>query len=179
MSDTLIAPAVSSLLQCLCEALNDVYAADPENRPRECCYRVGEAVSADASAYEDLCCSGLAWARLAGIFPASDEFPNPDTDTIISPCGIQAWGATIEIGVLRCAPTGSATSIPTCGQWTDLFDLVTRDSQAMRQAFCCWIPQFETQSVALGSWTPLATSGGCAGGSWEVTVQIINDCQDC
>ena len=177
MSDLLILPVAQSLLTCLCEALPLEMAVDKV--PDECCFRTGEIVSSDASAYEDLCCSGLAWVRPVTMFSASDDFPNPDTSSVVDACGPFAWGLTLEMGVLRCAPTGSATAIPTCAEWTELNTDIFNDARAMRRAMCCWIGQFDPSSVAIGAWQPLPTTGGCAGSTWQVTVQIINDCEPC
>jgi len=89
MSDLLILPVAQSLLTCLCEALPLEMAVDKV--PDECCFRTGEIVSSDASAYEDLCCSGLAWVRPVTMFSASDDFPNPDTSSVVDACGPFAW----------------------------------------------------------------------------------------
>jgi hypothetical protein len=177
VSDTLILPMAELLLTCFCEALTVQHTA--ANRPAHCCLRVGESVSADASPYEDLCCEGLAWVRIDSIFASNDEFPNPDTQVPVTGCGVSAWGVVLEMGVLRCAPTGSTTAVPTCSEWTALAVNVTNDARAMRDAICCLTAQLDPSSVAIGSWNPLPTTGGCAGGSWQISVQIANDCEDC
>lgn len=177
MADTLILPMAERLLECLCAALIEHHEA--ADRPENCCIRVGESVSADASAYEDLCCSGLAWVRIDSIFASNDEFPNPDTQVPITGCGVSAWGVVLEMGVLRCAPTGDINTIPTCNDWTALAVNVANDARAMRDAICCLTAQLDQQSVAIGSWQPLPTTGGCAGGAWQISVQIPNDCEGC
>lgn len=178
MTDTMIQPIAQEVLDCLCAALITEHGLptmlEGGTRPSSCCFRVGEIASMDASEFEDLCCSGLAWVRVADIFSSSTDFPTPDTLTVWTGCGPQAWGVVFEVGVMRCAPTGSVESIPTCDDWLALQDLVMRDAKAMRQAFCCLFNQFDPGSIALGSWVPLPTTGGCAGGTWQVTVQIIN-----
>lgn len=175
--DNLILPMAERLLACLCIALEANHT--PENRPAHCCLRVGEAVSADASLYEDLCCEGLAWVRIDGVFASNDEFPNPDTQSVVTGCGVYAWGVTLEMGVMRCAPTGDISTIPTCDEWTALAVNVANDTRAMRDAMCCLIEQLDPSSVAIGSWAPLPTTGGCSGGAWQITVQVMNDCEDC
>lgn len=178
MPDTLIYPVVQELLSCLCAALDTEYGDSPF-KPQHCCVRAGESVSADASIYEDLCCEGLAWVRMNTMYVTNDEFPNPDTVAAVSGCGVQAWGLELEMGVLRCAPTGSISEIPTCEEWTTLTSNVARDAKAMRAAMCCLINRLDPYSVAIGQWSPLPTTGGCAGGSWNLTVQIVNDCEGC
>lgn len=177
MADTLILPVAQQLLTCLCEALPLEMAANKV--PEQCCFRSGEIVSADASVYEDLCCSGLAWVRPVTMFSSGEDFPNPDTAVVTNACGPYAWGLTLEMGVMRCAPTGTMSTIPTCTDWTDLNTDIFNDAKAMRRAICCLTAQFDPSSVAIGTWTPLPTSGGCAGSTWQVTVQIINDCEGC
>lgn len=180
LTDNLILPAAERLLFFLCQALEEVH--EEEFRPLNCCLRVGESVSADASTYEDICCEGLGWVRVNQMFASNNEFPNPDTAEVIS-CAIYAWGVILEMGVIRCAPTGDIDTIPTCAEWTQLSINVANDALAMRKAMQCFIEEqnanFDNRSVAVGSWDPLPTSGGCAGGTWDITVQIINDCEGC
>jgi hypothetical protein len=181
MADLLVKPISDALLACFCEALINQHGTtlmvDGGTLPGECCYRVGEAVSADASEYEDLCCSGLAWVRIDDIFSTSDDFPAPDTSVVITGCGPLAWGVVLEMGVLRCAPTGDISTVPTCEEWTAMQEAIFLDQAAMREAMCCLIGQLDPSSVAIGSWNPLPTSGGCGGSTWQITVQI--PCGDC
>lgn len=178
MTDTMIQPVAQQLLDCFCAALITEHGLptmlEKGTRPSECCFRVGEVASMDASLFYDLCCSGLAWVRVADIFSSATDFPTPDTLTVWNGCGPQAWGVVFELGVMRCAPTGDIATIPTCDEWTELQVNVMKDAKAMRQAFCCVFGQYDPGSIALGSWAPLPTTGGCAGGTWQVTVQIIN-----
>jgi hypothetical protein len=178
MTDTLIQPMADELLACFCAALTTEFGsttiAQGGLRPTECCMRVGEIVSMDASVYEDVCCTGLAWLRVVDIFASSNDFPAPDTTIVWTGCGPVAWGVVFELGVARCAPTGTIDTIPTCDDWTALQSLIMRDAKAMRQAFCCLFSQLDPSTVAVGSWAPLPTSGGCAGGTWQVSVQIQN-----
>lgn len=178
MADTMIQPLAQDLLDCFCAALITEHGTttmvNGGTLPGECCFRVGELASMDASQFEDLCCSGLAWLRVADIFSTSTDFPAPDTTVVWSGCGPMAWGVTFELGVMRCAPTGDISTIPTCDEWTALQVNVMKDAKAMRQAFCCLFAQLDPSSVAVGSWAPLPTTGGCAGGTWQVTVQVRN-----
>lgn len=177
MTDTMIQPIAEDLLECFRVALlaeHGTVEMPTGTMPSEVCFRVGELASMDASAFQDLCCSGLAWLRVVDIFASRTDFPTPDTLTVWNGCGPVAWGAVFELGVMRCAPTGDIYTIPTCEQWTDLQVNVMKDAKAMRQAFCCLFNQLDPGSVALGSWEPLPTTGGCAGGTWQVSVQILN-----
>ena len=177
MTDTMIQPIAEDLLECFRTALlaeHGTTLMPTGTMPSEVCFRVGELASMDASLYQDLCCSGLAWVRVADIFSTSVDFPAPDTLVVWTGCGPQAWGVVFELGVMRCAPTGDISTIPTCDEWTALQTNVMKDAKAMRAAFCCLFNQLDPGSVAVGSWAPLPTTGGCAGGTWQVTVQIIN-----
>lgn len=178
MTDTMIQPVAAMLLECFRNALLAEHGPglmpNHGTMPSEVCYRVGELASMDASLFQDLCCSGLAWLRVADIFSTSEDFPAPDTLVTWTGCGPMAWGVVFELGVMRCAPTGDIATIPNCDEWTTVQYNIMNDAKAMRQAFCCLFAQFDPSSIALGSWTPLPTTGGCAGGTWQVTVQIIN-----
>jgi hypothetical protein len=184
MADTTVTPVAEALLACFCAALEDQHGTvrmPAGTMPSECCLRVGEIVSADASTFQDLCCSGLAWVRVADIFASSTDFPAPDTPVVLN-CPIPSWGVVFELGVMRCAPTGDINTIPTCDEWTNLFELVMQDAAAMRAAGCCLATypglQLDHSSIAFGSWAPLPTSGGCAGGTMQISVQIVN-CESC
>lgn len=183
MADTMIQPVAQQMLDCFCAALITEHGLptmlEGGTRPSQCCFRVGELASMDASEFEDLCCSGLAWVRVVDIFSSSTDFPTPDTLNVWTGCGPMAWGVVFELGVMRCAPTGSIEQIPTCDEWTNLQSLVMRDAKAMRAAMCCMFNQYDPGSVAIGSWNPLPTTGGCAGGTWQVTIQVINDNSEC
>lgn len=173
----MIQPYAAMLLECFRNALLAEHGPTlmPKGTmPSETCYRVGEAASMDASEFEDLCCSGLAWVRVDNIFSTAVDFPTPDTLSVWTGCGPMAWGVVLEMGVMRCAPTGSIETIPTCDEWTALQYAVMADAKAMRQAACCLFNQLDPGSLAIGSWSPLPTTGGCAGGVWPVTIQILN-----
>lgn len=178
MTDTMIQPVAAMVLECFNNALLAEHGPGRMplhgTMPSEVCYRVGELASMDASLYEDLCCSGLGWVRVADIFSTSTDFPTPDTLNVLTGCGPMAWGVVFELGVMRCAPTGDIATIPTCEEWTNLQVNVMKDAKAMRQTFCCMKDQFDPSSIALGSWAPLPTTGGCAGGTWQFSVQILN-----
>lgn len=180
MADLMVRPAAIQLLECFRTALVAQHGSTlmpAGSMPTEVCFRVGESVSADASVYQDLCCSGLAWVRITDIFGAAQDFPAPDTSVVISGCGPLAWGATFELGVIRCAPTGDEYTVPTCDDWTLLQEFIWLDQAAMRQAMCCMVGLYDPGTFAIGSWNPLPTSGGCAGGTWNL--QMLFDCGDC
>lgn len=178
MTDTMIAPIAQQVLDCFCAALITEHGVatmlEGGTRPSQCCYRPGELASMDASLYEDLCCSGLAWVRVTDMFSSSTDFPTPDTLNVWTGCGPMAWGVVFELGVMRCAPTGSVAAVPTCEEWMALQANIFKDAKAMRTAMCCLKNLYDPGSLAIGSWEPLPTTGGCAGSTWELTVQVLN-----
>ncbi len=53
------------------------------------------------------------------------------------------------------------------------------DAKAMRAAACCFEELYDAQTVALGQWSPAGPDGGCIGSTWQVSVEILNECEDC
>lgn len=137
------------------------------NVPAQFCLRVGE-----VAMELDECCAGLAYVKITSIYPSDVEFPSPRTDSPVTGCGITAWGVELEMGVLRCAPTGTQMKGPTCTEWTTIAGQVADDARAMRMALCDFIDHYDPNTLAVGSWGPIDPQGGCTGGVQSVTVQI-------
>jgi hypothetical protein len=166
VSDKVVMPLAREMLACL-----DQEIAKVENPPMYVGLRSGNVVAHLMSTTEDECCSGLAWVRPArfyptgaGAFPAQDEAPIKG--------GTRAWGVTLELGVVRCAPTPDADQIPTTEEWDAVTQAVMDDGAAMRRAVCCFIDAKDGRSsrVLVGEWLPLDIEGGCVGGFMQVTV---------
>lgn len=163
--------AADALRACLEDAL-----ASRDDPPAETCLRAGVEVPLNLGTDTNECCSGLAWVRVAQIEPvvpfAGNENPCPATGFVI----------TLELGVARCSPYGTVGAGPTCTEWTNLAILMDNDASAMREAVCCYATAVaEGDDLVLevrpGVWLPLDISGGCAGGTMQVTVTY--DCSDC
>lgn len=168
--DLSVRPVVDILVACLEQAVATV-----PKPPKVTCLRPGEQVALMlSSAGRDECCEGLAWVRVASIYP-SNTFPAQDIT--VAGCGVVAWAATIELGVARCAPTPPAEEIPSCEEWTDATYAILDDAAAMRRALCCFAAAEKYRLMLPGIWTPLPIDGGCMGGTMLVTV-AIGDC-DC
>lgn len=160
-------PLAKVLLNCLQEVLT----TQTDNPPQHFALRVGEQVPFDLSENEDLCCEGLAYVKINRVYP-STAFPNEDEGFM--PCGPLAWAADLEMGILRCSPTGDINFMPTDAEWADATELVAEDSAAMRLAIACfrdrvsegieWVPR---------SWIPIGPVGACTGGTQIVTVGFI------
>lgn len=168
--DQMILPAAEQFLNLMCARL-----ASQPNPPAECCLRVGD-VAQDAGEYEDKCCSGLAWVRVTGIFPTGVGFPNPETDFPVDGCGTKAWGVTLQVGVFRCAPVGTAARGPSCEEWTAATVQVLDDDHAVRLALCDLIELKDPGTVSIGQWADIGPIGGCTGG-YRTVVILVDECE--
>lgn len=175
--DTMFLPVAQNLLACLCFELNS-----RPNPPQICCLRGGEAVIQDAGILLDECCKGQAYVRIVGVSPTGHggeaPFPSPSTDFPVTGCGVPAWNLVLEVGVFRCAPTGSANLPATCAAWNTAVALQQQDMVAVKAAICCLIATLDPQSVAIGTWEPQGPDGGCLGSTWQITVEVDN-CEGC
>lgn len=167
-------PMATALLACFEEEVAKVL--DP---PASVGLRPGQQVDALLSVNEDECCEGLGWVRIDDVFPSSDErFPLQD-QTAGAWCNPRTWAVRLEMGVVRCAPTPDAYSIPTNAEWRDLVERHMQDAAAMRRSVICCFGELDI-SFLLGNWTPLPVSGRCSGGTTMVTVaaEYIDCCGD-
>ena len=171
---------VETLLSCLCEAVSG--AANP---PQNCCLRVGEEVVADADLYTDLCCEGLAYVSLGEIYPVVDSFPEHSIVTQANQvCNFPSWAISLKMGIIRCIPTGTDTTMPTCADWTAAAMQQLVDAQSLARAACCfkasWIfsEPGTGMSVVIGSNIGGQPEGGCIERSVSLQVQTIN-CGTC
>lgn len=168
----------TALVVCLADAFEDDAGA-----PAEICHRPGQEAPLNFGTAQDECCTGLAWVRIASIEPVVDplEGENPD----FNHCTSGDRRVVLELGVARCNPTGTQAAGPTCEQWTELAQRIDLDAAAMRRAVCCADaallgpapPDHTVYRVRPGAWTPMGSSGGCAGGTMSVTVWL--DCSEC
>jgi hypothetical protein len=172
VTDQSVTPVAELLLECLRQAVADLGDA----APKLVGMRPGLQVDLLMSTYLDECCQGLAWLRLASMYP-SDNFPAPDQEA--SRCGPLRWAAVFELGIARCAPTPPANMLVTPQQWTTAQLAVFDDSAALRRTLCCFGGAERDRLTVAGAWTPLPTAGGCLGGTQLVTVAIDEcDCTD-
>lgn len=162
-----------SLRACLEAAL------EGDTAPAEVCVRAGQEVPLNVGSAQDECCSGLGWVRVVSINPVTaDAINDPDDNA----CAAVEQLVQFELGVARCMPFGDRSAGPSCDQWNAVALLIDDDARAMRRAVCCYAdttdPDFGPVSrVRGGVWEPLEFSGGCAGGTMQVTV--LMSCGDC
>jgi len=138
------------------------------NPPAATCFRTGQYALLDAGSSMNDCCDGLAWVRIVSIDPVT-EFGTTQTN----PCA-GGYQVTYELGVARCQPFGDERSGIDCDTWAALALQIDDDAEAMRSAVCCFTGVLGADAfdmaVALGSWAPMDTEGGCTGGTTQVTV---------
>lgn len=157
---------------------------DQDIAPGEVCFRVGMEVPYDADLYFDMCCRGLAYVTLGDIWPSSASFPEQDINRQASAkCYPPSWAVQWQVGIIRCAPVGTDTSMPTCEQWTSAYLKTVADAQALRRIACCFraavrdTPAFKGLSVVIGRQTQGPPQGGCVERNFTVDVQMANcDC---
>jgi hypothetical protein len=164
--DPLVMPLARELLACLEQEIAKVL-----NPPMYVQLRPGNVVDHLLSTAQDECCEGLAWVRPSSFFTSSATFPVQDPAP--APKGVSAWAVTLELGAVRCAPTGDENQIPTADEWDATTQAVMDDAAAMRRAICCFIDgaQGRARNVLPGLWQPLSIQGGCVGGVLPVTVR--------
>ena len=154
VEDDVIWPLMVQLQQCLCETLTTRGLM-----PGDCFCGVlpGDQVIWD---YKE----GMAWVRLATTYPTT-TFPNID-NTLRGSC-TAGLGATLEVGVLNCAPGISASgNLPTEFDQFEATRLQLATMRAMHQAItCCGF-----DLAILGQYQPLGPQGGLVGGFWLVDV---------
>lgn len=164
--DPMVMPLARELLACFDQELMKV-----EFPPLYVQLRPGNVVDHLLSTHEDECCQGLAWVRPSAFFPSSGAFPVQDPAP--QPKGVSAWSITLELGAVRCAPTGDENRIPTAEEWDETTQAVMDDAAAMRRAICCFTEAKtnRVRNVLPGIWQPLSIQGGCVGGILPVTLR--------
>lgn len=164
------------LLACLCDAVN----ARP-NPPANCCFRTGDQIAADADLYSDLCCEGLAYVSLGDIYPADDLNARSQTATRATAraCPFPAWAAVLRMGIIRCSPVGTDTTMPTCDDWNSSAAQMFIDSAAIREAACCFRSYWYNvgdigMDVLIDRQATAPPEGGCVERYGTVIAQFTN-----
>lgn len=176
-SQTLSIQLGQALLECLCAAVNE-----RPNPPQHCCYRIGVEAAYDADLSTDLCCEGLAYVIPGDSWP-SVVFPNMDiTRQANAPCGIVSWVQEFKVGIIRCAPTGTDTQMPTCAEWNAAALQNLYDAESLRRAVCCFrptayaIPEMLGLSIVVNRMQQNPVLGGCVERWMTVQTELPGDC---
>lgn len=162
--DPVAQPVLDAVLLCL-----EIEAAKVPSPPQSVCMRPGDRVDLLIAQGRDECCEGLAWVRLAQVYPSSDF---PAADQAYRKCQT-GWAVVVEIGMARCAPVGDENHLPTCDQWTETVNHTTADAAALRRTRMRLhtLDDFRHRMSVPGQWEPMTTEGGCVGGAMLLTVQ--------
>lgn len=162
--DPVAQPILDALLLCL-----EMEAARVPNPPAAVCMRPGDRVDLLMAQGRDECCEGLAWVRLAQVYP-SNAFPIPNEGYVKCLTG---WAVVVELGIARCAPIGDEHHLPSCDEWTATVNDTTADSAALRRTWMRLktIDDFRFTMTVPGTYEPMTTEGGCVGGAMLLTVQ--------
>jgi len=175
-ADPIATPVAEELLACFTAQLMEL-----PNPPANIHMRVGTDTGPLYGPNVDECCAGLAWIRIAGVYPSWDSFPSPDNDW--TPCGPLAYAVQLEMGMAFCMPWADSEDgfenldPPSQADWAQAAVTQMQHQNLMRKtAACCFRP---TQRRVVGEWSPLPVEGGCTGGKLLVTVSVMNPCSDC
>ena len=169
--DVQFLPQAEILLTCLVNAL----AVNP-NPPAKACLTWGDPI-ADMGVDGDDCCEGVAYVNLMEFYPSSNLFPDRTIERQSGPCGVLAWAVRFQATVFRCWPDDGMTRI-SCADRTAAVTQLFHDSQAIRQALCCFREANRDYLVAVTDAQPTGPLGGCAGVYGTVSVQLPN-CDIC
>jgi hypothetical protein len=167
--DTGVYPLLVELAACLCTEMQ------ASGGPELCyCGPVAGDVVLDhcgGDACDSNGCGGQAWVRFVDAYP-SGAFPSPD-NTLANCKTPMAY--TVEVGVARCLPGGSANGAtgytpPTMSEQLEAMRIQTADVAAMRRAIQCCFGASDRDYV-LGVYDQtLVNGGGCLGGMFRIVV---------
>lgn len=157
---------LTDLAACLCVTLEDWGLPTP----CFCGVLPGQIVALDyfGGCEDDACGDGMAWVRMAGLYPAAAV----GVPQQISGNCDASLGLDLEIGVMRCISAGENDGSPVSPQ--ELADAAFQQSQealAMRAAVACCSPLTSKQYI-LGIYTPYGPEGGMVGGTWSAVVVL-------
>ena len=165
--------AAQLLYACLCEQVNLLPEPD---RPTRCCLIAASEFEMGVATLEDMCACGTAYVRIDSFTPSSTF---PVQQELATMCGPEQWALTLELGIMRCPPIGTAEVLPTCDEYAAYTAKVMADAQAMRNAvICCFGPARPNRLLLLGGWQAVGPEGACGGGKMTVQVQILR-CDEC
>ncbi len=158
LTDNPIAVALTNLATCLCGQI----VADGLPDVCFCGVIPGEAASAMYGGDCSKKC-GMAWVRLVEATPA-----NGAGVEVTTPANCMAGlGFTVEVGMLRCTPIGTATTPPKPEELLASAQLQWADMMVMRRSIACCPGN---RDWVLGAYTPMGPGGGLVGGFWTVTL---------
>lgn len=163
------------LAQELLNCLQTELTANPVPiAPQHVMLRAGGEVTPLLGLHDDECCRGLGWVRIARM---SGVRQLGDSDNVS--CFSAERELTLELGVVRCAPSADASTVPTEDQWTAAAFQLDTDQGSMEAAICCAFGDLEgtaAEEMAVGEYTPFGVDGNCIGGTMEVRIRMTRCC---
>jgi len=175
-TDPIATPVANALLACLTAQMSEL-----PSPPSKIEIRAGAEGGPLIGPNVDECCAGLAWVRVASVYPSWDSFPSPDNTWL--PCGPLAYAVVLEMGSAFCMTWSDSDQAidnmdpPSTADWLNAHTTLMQHQTLMRRAAaCCWP---HTVRRAVGEWNPLSVEGGCLGGTLRVTVSVMAPCGDC
>lgn len=159
------------LLACL---QTELTASPYPIAPEHVMLRAGAQVTPLLGTNDDECCRGLGWVRIASISGVRDI---GSLDNVS--CFSQERTLTLELGVVRCAPSSDTSSVPTEDQWTLAALQLDEDQGDMEAAICCAFGDIEgsvAEEVAVGEYQPTGVDGNCIGGTMTVNIRMTVCC---
>ncbi|MGI5292795.1 hypothetical protein ACQEVF_57120 [Nonomuraea polychroma] len=104
---------------------------------------------------------GHAWARVAQI----------DAEASTKQLDVRTWWATIQLGIYRCVPMTDDGAPQDLAEQTAQANALLVDASALIHVVeCC--AAVEDRRVKVQPWTPVGPSGGCAGGTMTLYVEL-------
>lgn len=140
---------------------------DARNIPAPSCF--SSIVPGDAIAIDSLNdgCSGMAYGRVASVFPSRD-FPNPDN----TPQGVDSLAVVVEVGIIRGFDLPDNAEPVTPEESYDTTRLQMADMGAILTAICAYCDGRDLP-VLIGQYTPFGPDGATVGGSWTATIGAL------
>ena len=165
--DTLLGPLMDDLRACVCAALEDTLGGSVSCF---CSLLPGQNAPADWCTCKGTASCGMGWVRLDNLYPSGERFPAQDGTTKASCASVLA--AVLEVGVYRCQPVPDRQGgPPAAADQTQAALVQADDALALHRAIgCC--TAITSRPHLLGRYQP-RDGGGCGGGAWQVTVQLL------
>lgn len=118
----------------------------------------------------DDCCNGQLWVRVIESLPKMAAQARSAVDPR---CLLRGWQLRVGIGHLHCVSTLDDQGRAPAANWltTEASEVLTT-AWAIQKALLCHAELGEKYRPVMGSWRPLGPSGGCAGGEWQVDLDI-------
>ena len=172
-----------TLAQTLLACLETALAAGPNPIVADhVMLRAGSQVTPLLGTRDDECCRGLGWVRIDQVTGVKQLGDRENVD-----CFSADRAVTLEMGVMRCAPSADVGSVPTKDQWTAVSLQLDADHGAMEAAICCAFGDLDdddqvadqvAEEVAVGPYQPVGVDGNCIGGTMTVTLRMTNCCEE-